>query len=177
STCSARSACPLRSASDRSARRRTHACAGLCTPRSTLWAVELRREKSRRRPQDRVRPAQLTYFLLQLDQALGLAGRGPGTVPLVNLGLHDPIPQSLGIDPELLAHTTERARPRRWIQSRLNSHPRGSLPKLVRVLPRCCHAPHPPVESEPPPDPGRFRSRRGVTIPRPRDSADRRDSA
>src|SRR5699024_2984213 len=72
---------------------------------------------------------------------------------------HDPIPQSLGIDPELLAHTTERARPRRWIPSRLNSHPRGSLPKLVRVLPRCCHAPHPPVDSEPPPDPGRFTAR------------------
>src|SRR5699024_5255222 len=156
STCSARSACPLRSASDRSARRRTHACAGLCTPRSTLWAVELRREKSRRRPQDRVRPAQLTHFLLQFDQALGLASRGSGTVSLVDLRLHDPIPQSLGIDPELLAHTTERARPRRWIPSRLNSHPRGSLPKLVRVLPRCCHAPHPPVDSEPPPDPGRF---------------------
>src|SRR5699024_1385010 len=65
-----------------------------------------------------------------------------------------------GIDPELLAHTTERARPRRWIPSRLNSHPRGSLPKLVRVLPRCCHAPHPPVDSEPPPDPGRFRRAR-----------------
>src|SRR5699024_7018770 len=156
STCSARSACPLRSASDRSARRRTHACAGLCTPRSTLWAVELRREKSRRRPQDRVRPAQLTHFLLQFDQALGLASRGSGTVSLVDLRLHDPIPQGLGIDPELLAHTTERARPRRWIPSRLNSHPRGSLPKLVRVLPRCCHAPHPPVDSEPPPDPGRF---------------------
>src|SRR5699024_7362308 len=156
STCSARSACPLRSASDRSARRRTHACAGLCTPRSTLWAVELRREKSRRRPQDRVRPAQLTHFLLQFDQALGLASRGSGTVSLVDLRLHDPIPQSLGIDPELLAHTTERARPHRWIPSRLNSHPRGSLPKLVRVLPRCCHAPHPPVDSEPPPGPGRF---------------------
>src|SRR5699024_10624524 len=156
STCSARSACPLRSASDRSARRRTHACAGLCTPRSTLWAVELRREKSRRRPQDRVRPAQLTHFLLQFDQALGLASRGSGTVSLVDLRLHDPIPQSLGIDPELLAHTTERARPRRCIPSRLNSHPRGSLPTLVRVLPRCCHAPHPPVDSEPPPDPGRF---------------------
>src|SRR5699024_7772563 len=56
----------------------------------------------------------------------------------------------------LIAHTPDRARARRWIQSRLNSHPRGSLPKLVRVLPRCCHAPHPPVESEPPPDPGRF---------------------
>src|SRR5699024_3966257 len=115
STCSARSACPLRSAFDRSARRRTHACTGRCTPRSTLWAVELRREKSRGRPQDRVRPAQLTHFLLQLDQALGLAGRGPGTVPLVNLGLHDPIPQSLRIDPELLAHTAKRSRPRRWI--------------------------------------------------------------
>src|SRR5699024_4541439 len=84
------------------------------------------------------------------------ASRGSGTVPLVDLRLHDPIPQSLGIDPELLAHTTERARPHRWIPSRLNSHPRGSLPKLVRVLPRCCHAPHPPVDSEPPPDPGRF---------------------
>src|SRR5699024_9588861 len=92
------------------------------------------------------------------DQALGLASRGSGTVSLVDLRLHDPIPQSLGIDPELLAHTTERARPRRWIPSRLNSHPRGSLPKLVRVLPRCCHAPHPPVDSEPPPDPGRFNS-------------------
>ena len=51
----------------------------------------------------------------QLDQALGLAGRGPGTVPLVDLGLHNPVPQSLGIDPQLLAHTAERARPRRWI--------------------------------------------------------------
>src|SRR5699024_9462421 len=123
---------------------------------STLWAVELRREKSRGRPQDRVRPAQLTHFLLQFDQALGLASRGSGTVSLVDLGLHDPVPQSLGIDPELLAHPTERARPSRWIPSRLNSHPRGSFPKLVRVLPRCCHVPHPPVDSEPPPDPGRF---------------------
>src|SRR5699024_5165767 len=95
-------------------------------------------------------------FLLQFDQALGLASRGSGTVSLVDLGLHDPVPQSLGIDPELLAHTTERARPRRWIPSRLNSHPRGSFPKLVRVLPRCCHVPHPPVDSEPPPDPGCF---------------------
>src|SRR5699024_4839360 len=77
---------------------------------------------------------------------------------LVDLGLHDPVPQSLGIDPELLAHTTERSRLRRWILPRVHGHPRGSLPKLVRVLPRCCHAPHPPVDSEPPPDPGRFRS-------------------
>src|SRR5699024_1523571 len=75
---------------------------------------------------------------------------------LVDLGLHDPVPQSLGIDPELLAHTTERSRLRRWILPRVHGHPRGPLPKLIGVLPRCCHAPHPPVDSEPPPDPGRF---------------------
>src|SRR5699024_9358069 len=60
------------------------------------------------------------------------------------------------IDPELLAHTAERSRPRRWIPSRVHGHPRGPLPKLIGVLPRCSHAPHPPVGSEPPPDPGRF---------------------
>src|SRR5699024_6817344 len=151
STCSARGACPLRSPSDGSARSRRHAGAGLGTPRTALWAVELRPDTSRRPHQDRDRPWQLSHFRLQFDQALGLASRGSGTVSLVDLRLHDPTPQSLGIDPELLAHTTERARPRRWIPSRLNSHPRGSLPKLVRVLPRCCHAPHPPVDSEPPP--------------------------
>src|SRR5699024_6306446 len=32
--------------------------------------------------------------------------------------------------------------------------PHGPLPKLIGVLPRCCHAPDPPVDSEPPPDPG-----------------------
>src|SRR5699024_12336269 len=95
--------------------RREHACSGRKMPRATMWAVELRREKSRGSPQDRVRPAQLTHFLLQLELALGLAGRGPGTVPLVNLGLHDPVPQSLRIDPEQLAHTAKRSRPRRWI--------------------------------------------------------------
>src|SRR5690625_151573 len=75
---------------------------------------------------------------------------------LVDLGLHDPVPQSLGIDPELLAHTAERSRPRRWIPSRVHGHPRGPLPKFIGVLPRCCHTPHPPVGSEPTPDPWRF---------------------
>src|SRR5699024_6015542 len=108
------------------------------------------------RLQDRVRPAQLVHFFLQLSEPLGVAGRGPGPVALVDLGLHNPVPQSLGIDPELLAHTAERTRPRRWIPPRVHGHPRGPLPKLIGVLPRCCHAPHPPVDSEPPPDPGRF---------------------
>ena len=63
------------------------------------------RKKPRPTSGSGVRPAQLTHFLLQLDQALGLAGRGPGTVPLVDLGLHNPVPQSLRIDPQLLAHT------------------------------------------------------------------------
>ncbi|MCM3332831.1 SDR family oxidoreductase [Kocuria palustris] len=30
------------------------------------------------------------------------------------------------------------------------------FPELVGVLPRCCHGAHPPVGSQPPPDPGRY---------------------
>ncbi|WP_196488439.1 TIGR00366 family protein, partial [Micrococcus luteus] len=37
-------------------------------------------------------------------------------------------------------------------------HPRGAFAELVGVLPWCGHALHPSVGSEPPPDPGRFRS-------------------
>src|SRR5699024_3374410 len=139
-------------------------CSSDLTSRSSLWAVELRCEKSRGRLQNRVRPAQLAHFFLQLSEPLGVAGRGPGSVALVDLGLHDPVPQSLGIDPELLAHTAERSRPRRWIPSRFHGHPRGPLPTFIGVLPRCCHTPHPPVGSEPPPDPGRFSLRPGPQV-------------
>ena len=44
-----------------------------------------------------------------------------------------------------------------WIQPRGHSHPRGPSPELVGLLPRCCHGAHPPVGSQPPPDPGRFK--------------------
>src|SRR5699024_1352469 len=124
------------------------------------------------------------HFLLQLSEPLGIAGRGSRPMALVDLGLHAPVPQSLGIDPELLAHTTERSRPRRWIPPRVHGHPRGPLPTLIGVLPRCCHAPHPPVDSEPPPDPGRFNdsirgfcgrlTRRITRWPRPRPRRSRR---
>ena len=43
-----------------------------------------------------------------------------------------------------------------WIQPRGHSHPRGPFPELVGVFLRCWHGAHPPVGSQPPPDPGRF---------------------
>lgn len=52
-------------------------------------------ELSRGRPQDRVGTAQFAHFLLQLAHALGFAGRGAGTVAFIDLGLLDPIAQSL----------------------------------------------------------------------------------
>jgi hypothetical protein len=56
----------------------------------TVVGVELRREESRRRPQDRVRAAQLAVLAFQLGQALRVTGRGSGPVAGVDLGLVDP---------------------------------------------------------------------------------------
>ena len=84
------------------------------------------------------------HFFLQLSEPLGVAGRDPGSVALVDRGLHYPVPQRFGIDLELLAHTAERSRPRRRIPSCVHRHPRGPLPRFIGVLPRCCHALHPP---------------------------------
>jgi hypothetical protein len=47
-----------------------------------VWAVELRREKSRCRLQDGVRTLELTVLLLQRLDPFRLAGRGPGVSPL-----------------------------------------------------------------------------------------------
>ena len=55
-----------------------------------MWAVELRREESRCRLQDRVGPLQLTVLLLELFDPLGISGRGPGNPAFVDVGLVDP---------------------------------------------------------------------------------------
>src|ERR671911_668924 len=70
-----------------------------------LWAVELRREESRRRFQDRVRPAQLAHLPLQLRDPGLLRRVHPGRLPLLDPGLLDPVPQRVGVDPQLLTDT------------------------------------------------------------------------
>ena len=63
------------------------------------WAVELRREESRGRLQDRVRPPQLTVLLLQLLEPPRLVTRDPRTGPRIDLDLLDPAPQLVAVMP------------------------------------------------------------------------------
>jgi hypothetical protein len=65
----------------RSARPRTCPGSRRCSRRLPLWAVQLRREESRCRLQNRVRPPQLANVTLQLRDPGRLAGRRAG--PLV----------------------------------------------------------------------------------------------
>ena len=125
--CSGRSAGPCRSA-----RPRTGPCERRCTPRSPLWAVELRRKESRRTVQDRVRPAQLAVLALRLDQTLRVTRRGPRPVTGVDLGLGHPAPQRLWLDPQLLTSPTHRAGPRSQVLPGVQRKPERSLLKLLR---------------------------------------------
>ena len=84
-------------------------------------------------------------------------------VATVDLGLADPVPESLGVDPELLTDSAERSRPRDGVLTSFDGHPRGAVAELIGVLPCCWHALHPSVGTEPPPAPGRYRASRTIT--------------
>ncbi len=77
--------------------------------------AQLRREESRRRRQDRIRPAELPVLPLQLGQLVRVAARGPGPAARIDLGLTDPATQRLGVDAELLTDPTGRSEPRRRV--------------------------------------------------------------
>ncbi len=66
-------------------------------------AVELRREESRCRLEDRLAPAQQGVLPFELLEVLTLFGRGAGAPAAVDLGLADPLAQRLGADAELIA--------------------------------------------------------------------------
>src|SRR3954470_16794988 len=85
SRCWGRSTLPRRAGRCRSARPRSSPGGNRCSELAWLWAVELRREKSRCRLQDRVRAAQLADFLLQLTDPPSLIGRNAGNVAAVDL--------------------------------------------------------------------------------------------
>ena len=55
-----------------------------------MWAIELRREESRRALEYGVGPAQLAHLLLELGDPALLRGRGPADQAIVDVGLSDP---------------------------------------------------------------------------------------
>jgi hypothetical protein len=86
-------------------------------------AVELRREESRRRPQDRIRPTQLAVLLLQLSQAGCVGGGRPGSVAGIDLGLGDPVAQGVGVDAELAGDALHRPGAGGGVAAGLDRHP------------------------------------------------------
>src|SRR5918995_2328277 len=112
-----------------------------------LWAVELRREESRRRFQDRVRPAQLAHLPLQLRDPGLLRRVHPGRLPLLDPGLLDPVPQRVGVDPQLLTDTPAGGVDRQALTvlvDQVAHEANRTRPNLVGILPRCRHDSHLP---------------------------------
>src|SRR5207245_9473773 len=94
-----------------------------CRRPSLLWAVELRREESRRRSEDRVRAPELLDLLTQRRELRRVCGRNPRRHTVIDVGLTHPRPHrlravtQLGRDPldrpvigaQLLAELTHEA--------------------------------------------------------------------
>src|SRR5581483_4993789 len=87
---------------------RTRCGARRCNARSLLWAVELRREESRRRLQDRVRPTQLPHLLLERLDPFRLRRGRPRAQPIVDIGLANPEPHRLDPVAELASDPLDR---------------------------------------------------------------------
>ena len=83
---------------------------------------------------------------LELGQPSRVVGGRTGTDPAVDLGLTDPVPQRLGMNPELIGDPLDRPTRRLRILPGVHRHPRGPLLELNAVLPRCCHASHHPSQ-------------------------------
>src|SRR5699024_11292643 len=118
------------------ARRRTCACGYRRSLSSGVWAVELRREESRRGLQDRVGPPQLSHLTLQLSKALGLVGAGTGAISGVDLGLDHPVAQGLAVDAQLIAHTCDGTAAAGRVPAGVHGHAGSAFTQLIGVFPR-----------------------------------------
>ncbi|NYI47777.1 hypothetical protein BJ993_004923 [Nocardioides aromaticivorans] len=98
-----------------------------------------------RRLQNVVGSPQLLDLALQLGDPPCLGRRGAPAFAGVDLGLGDPVAQRLRVDPQLITYPTQSPGPRRRITSQIDCHLDRSLPKLLGILPRCCHDSHPLV--------------------------------
>src|SRR5262245_26261448 len=101
-----------------------------------MWAVELRREESRRRLQDLIRPTQLLHLTLELPHPGPLIRRQPRALTSVGLSPPDPLAQRLMVHAELLRDRLDRLPLRRVLVLVLEHHPHRSLTHLRRVRTR-----------------------------------------
>src|SRR5262245_26925559 len=120
----------------RSARPRTVRGGRRCSRRSALWAVELRREESRRRPQDRVRPAQLTHLALQLADPGTVKRRRPRPFASIDLRGPDPLAQRLRADRQLVGDPGNHPELLALLLDRLQDQTHRPLLQLRRIPPR-----------------------------------------
>ena len=110
--------------------------------RSSMTAVDLGREETRRRLEDRVRSAQLPVLTLKRFQMLTLISREPSPAIFVDLDPGHPLPNCLRCRPELLRDRTDRLPPRPGVLLGPAHHPNSALTQLDEIPPRAslfCH--------------------------------------
>ena len=66
-----------------------------------------------------------------------------------------PAAQGLGVDPQLVAHAPQTPPGRSGSARAPRRQPDRAVPQLIGALPGCGHDPHPSMDSDPPPHPGR----------------------
>src|SRR5512138_3650009 len=113
---------------------------------SAKWAVELRREESRSSLENLVRSPQLTILGAQLTYLCRLITGYARPRTSVDLGLPNPLPQSLrSPNPKLLGYRLNSRILRRVLRPDFPHHHNGTLPQLTRVVRRRsshdCHSP------------------------------------
>jgi hypothetical protein len=98
-----------------------------------LWAVELRREETRRPLEDLIRAPKLPDLLLELFDPLRLRRSRARTPTTVDLGLLHPRPQRLDPDVELLSDPLHRPIRVAGLLTQLEHHAHRTLLQLLRV--------------------------------------------
>src|SRR6476646_12078030 len=102
-----------------------------------LWPVELGREESRCRLQNRVGPSQFSVLAFQPFEVSGFLGRRPRTRTGIDLPLAHPLAHRLrAADAEQACDLTHRRPLRAVLTTDLGDHPHRTLPQLRRVPPR-----------------------------------------
>src|SRR5207245_2162814 len=111
-------------------------------PPPGLPVAELGREKSARRAQDRVDPAQLSVLPRQRPDPRRIRRRGPRPQAPVDLRLLSPAAQRVGFDPQLAAHLPAGGRHAGvLVLDQVQHQPDRPVTQLVRILPCCSHRP------------------------------------
>src|SRR5690625_1343289 len=120
-------------------------------------------------PENLIRPLQLEHFGLKVLNFLRIICSSSRALARVNRCLSHPATQCISIDSLALRNPNHRPiqRQLRTLLPGLFHKPQHTLPQLLRIPPLYCHSPHPSGESDPPPNPGRFKYCRQDEKPEP----------